>query len=182
MSGDHVFSGRGAYIADTGLFIACGRPTNSKYLALAAFAERIDVVFTIPRRVHEELGGSPDGYSISNAPVDHAIEQGWVEVFPELDYTRGAVSQVLDDVREYIAGKSNRYPDRTEKADTALGGVALQILERDGIERVFVVTTDVDPGHGVVRALTAQGYGDQVEFVDGFEFVDDLDSSDYREI
>jgi hypothetical protein len=182
MDEEAFVSGEGAYILDTGVFIACGRPSNTKYGGLAAFAEEAGITFVIPERVHEELGGSPAGYSVSNAPVDRAIEAGWVEVFAELDYTSGAVSQAMDDVRECVARESNRAPDRVEKADTALAGVALQLLDRDEAERVFVVTTDAPAGRGVVRALGTQGYGEQVEFVEGFGFVEESSGPEYREV
>ena len=49
-----------AWVADTGLFIACGRQQNNKYTALERFAQRNELTFMIPPRVYDELGGAPD--------------------------------------------------------------------------------------------------------------------------
>ena len=37
-----------AWVADTGVFIACGRQQNTKYTALERFAQRNDLTFVIP--------------------------------------------------------------------------------------------------------------------------------------
>lgn len=47
-----------AWVADTGLFIKCGRQWYNKYTALERFVQRNDLTFVIPERVYEELGGS----------------------------------------------------------------------------------------------------------------------------
>ena len=47
------------WIADTGLFIACGRQQNNKYTALERFAQRNALTFVIPQRVYDELDGAP---------------------------------------------------------------------------------------------------------------------------
>jgi hypothetical protein len=43
------------HIADTGLFVAMGQPSNSRYQAVRRFARRTDVTFVLPERVYEEL-------------------------------------------------------------------------------------------------------------------------------
>jgi len=48
------------WVADTGLFVACGRQQNNKYTALERFARRNDISFVIPQRVYNELGGAPN--------------------------------------------------------------------------------------------------------------------------
>jgi hypothetical protein len=46
------------WIADPGLFIACGCQQNNKYSALERFARRNDIAFMIPERVYDERGGA----------------------------------------------------------------------------------------------------------------------------
>ena len=92
----------------------------------------------------------------------------------ELDYANPTVSAVMDDTRSYIARSSNRAEDTIEKADAALGGVAVQLLEDGEATHVRVVTTDQDAGNGVVAAIEAQGYEGRIEFKDGFELIDEL--------
>lgn len=93
-----------------------------------------------------------------------------------LEYTDPTVATVMDDVRSYIAHASSRPEDQIEKADTALAGVAVQLLNRDDIQYVYVVTTDTDAGTGVVMAVEANGFPDQIEVIDGFELITELTS------
>ena len=162
------------WIADTGLFIACGRQQNNKYTALERFAGRNDITFVIPQRVYDELGGAPDRSTPGQTPINSAIDAGWVAVANEPTYTDSKVSRVMDGVRSYIAASSNRDEDQIEKTDTALGGVAVERLSNGDAEFVVVITTDVDAGEGVVAALTASGFKDRVQFKDGFELIDEI--------
>ena len=43
------------HIADTGLFVAMGQSSNSRYQAVRRFARRNDITFILPERVYEEL-------------------------------------------------------------------------------------------------------------------------------
>jgi hypothetical protein len=144
-----------AWIVDTGVFVACGREGSQKFEALRRFAVSRELVFVIPQRVYEELGGAPDGGSPEQTPVDSAVDGGWVRVAADLDYTDGTVASVMDTVRSYIANSSNRPEDEIEKADAALAGVAVQLLGRVYVSSVRVVTTDQDAGEGAVTALEA---------------------------
>lgn len=163
-----------AWIADSGLFIVCGRQQNDKYMALARFATTNGITFLIPQRVYNELGGAPETSTPGQTPVNSAIDVGWVVVADRLDYTTPAVATVMDDVRSYIATASNRPEDQIEKADTALAGVAVQRLARDDVSSVTVVTTDTDAGAGVKRAVEAAGFEGQISVRDGFEFIDEI--------
>ena len=118
-----------AWVADTGLSIVCGRQQNNKYTALERFARQNDLTFVIPQRVYDELGGAPDRSTPGQTPINSAIDAGWVTVADEVDYTNSTVSQVMDDVRSFIARSSNRNEDQIEKADTALAAVAVELLE-----------------------------------------------------
>jgi len=161
-----------AWVADTGLFIACGRQQNTKYTALERFAQRNDLTFVIPQRVYDELGGAPNRTTPGQMPINSAIDAGWVTVADEPDYTNSAVSQVMDDVRSFIARSSNRDEDQIEKADTALAAVAVELLEQNTF--VCVVTTDIDAGDGVVASLEANGFGNRVQFKNGFGLIDEI--------
>jgi len=116
------------WIADSGLFIACGRQQNNKYTALSRFARRNDITFVIPRRVYDELGSAPDRSTPGQTPINSAIGAEWVAVANEPDYTDGTVARVMDNIRSYIADSSNRDEDQIEKADTALGAIAVEQL------------------------------------------------------
>lgn len=161
------------WIADTGLFIACGRQQNNKYTALERFAQRNDLTFVIPQRVYDELGGAPRRSTPGQTPINSAIDAGWVTVADEPDYTNGTVSQVMDDVRSYIARSSKRSEDRIEKADTALAAAAIERLEADS-GLVCIVTTDIYAGEAVVATLDAHGFENRVRFKNGFELIDEI--------
>ncbi len=162
-----------AWVADSGLFIACGRQQNNKYTALERFAQRNGLTFVIPRRVYDELGGAPDRSTPRQTPINSAIDTGWVTVADEPDYTNSIVSRVMDDVRSFIARSSNRDEDQIEKADTALAAVAVELLQGKN-EFVCVVTTDIDAGEGVVASLEANGFQNGAQFKDGFELINEI--------
>jgi hypothetical protein len=168
-----VFGEPVAWVADTGLFVACGRQQNDKYTALKRFADQHDLTFVVPQRVYDELSGAPDRSTPGQTPIDSAIDGGWVAVADEPDYTTSAVSNVMDDVRLFIARSSNRREDDIEKADTALAAVAVELLGAEH-EYVCVVTTDIDAGNGVVAALEANGFANRVQFKSGFELIDEI--------
>ena len=162
-----------AWVADTGLFIACGRQQNNKYTALERYARQNDLRFVIPQRIYDELGGAPDRSTPGQTPINSAIDAGWVIVADEPDYTNSTVSQVMDEVRSFIARSSNRDEDQIEKADTALAAVAVELLQGEN-EFVYVLTTDIDAGKGVVTALGANGFENRSQFKNGFELIDEI--------
>lgn len=161
------------WIADTGLFVACGRRQNDKYVALQRFALRNDVSFVIPRRVYDELCGAPDRSTPGRTPIDGAVDAGWVTVAAEPDYTNGPVARVMDDTRSFIASASNRHEDRIEQADAALAAVAAERLDDGEARFVCIVTTDVDAGEAAVSALARNGFEDRVRFEDGFQLIEE---------
>lgn len=162
------------WIADTGLFVACGRQQNNKYTALERFAQRNDISFVLPPRVYDELGGAPDRSTPGQTPINSAIDAGWVVVADGPDYTDSTVSQVMDDVRTFIAQSSNRREDQIEKADTALAAVAAERLAVAEGEFACIVTTDIDAGEATVSALSRNGFDDRVQFKNGFELIDQI--------
>lgn len=162
------------WVADSGVFIACGRQGHEKHIALERFATRNEITFVVPQRVYDELGGAPDRSTPGQTPINSAIETGWVTVADELTYTNPTVSRVMDTVRNYIAQQSNRSEDAIEKADTALGGVTAHLLDNGNASAVCVLTTDIDAGNGVVTAIEAHGFAGQITFKDGFELLADI--------
>jgi hypothetical protein len=87
----------------------------------------------VPQRVYEELGGGPaaEAYPSGNIAYPVGFEEGWIIVADELDYTDPLVSTVMDDARRWIANETDRDEDTVEKADTALIGLATQLLDAD---------------------------------------------------
>ena len=71
------------HIADTGLFVAMGQPSNSRYQAVRRFARRNDIAFILPERVYEEL--TVNEPNVEEVPVDTAIDEGWATVAASLD-------------------------------------------------------------------------------------------------
>jgi hypothetical protein len=71
------------HIADTGLFVAMGQPSNSRDQAVRRFARRNDITFVLPERVYEEL--TVDKSDVEEVPVDTAIDEGWATIAASLD-------------------------------------------------------------------------------------------------
>mgnify|MGYP000073691554 CR=1 FL=1 len=162
------------HITDTGLFVAMGQPSNSRYQAVRHFARRNDVTFVLPERVYEELTvNDPD---IEAPPVDTAIDEGWTTVAAPLEYSDPIVSRAMDGVQRYIANADGRPADDVERADAALAALAAQHLSAGTATDVYIYTTDIAAGEGAETVLASEGYGDSVTFVNGFRFIEDLRS------
>jgi hypothetical protein len=164
------------HIADTGFFVALGKPSKERYQRVRTFARRNDIVFVVPERVYEELT-STDSSELLTAepiPVDIGIDEGWVRVADPLEYTNPLVSKTMDDIQRYIANADDRSEDEIERADPALGALAAQMLSTDAATHAYIYTTDIAAGEGAEAVLGSAGYGDSVTFVNGFRFIDDL--------
>jgi len=159
------------HIADTGLFVAMGQISNSRYQAVRRFARRNDVTFALPERVYKELTDDP---GIEAPPVDTAIDEGWATVAAPLDFSEPVVSRVMDGVQRYIANADDRPADDVERADAALAALAAQHLSAGTATEVYIYTTDIAAGEGAETVLASEGYGDSVTFVNGFRFIEDL--------
>ncbi len=160
------------HIADTGLFVAMGQPSNSRYHAVRRFARRNDVTFVLPERVYEEL--TIDDPDVEAPPVDAAIDEGWATVAAPLEFAEPVVSRVMDGVQRYIANADDRPADEVERADAALAALAAQHLRAGTATEVYIYTTDIAAGEGAETVLGSEGYGDSVTFVNGFRFIEDL--------
>ncbi|WP_324665882.1 hypothetical protein [Haloarcula sediminis] len=160
------------HIADTGLFVAMGQPSNSRYKAVGRFARRNDVTFILPERVYEEL--TVDDPDVESPPVDAAIDEGWATVAAPLEFSEPVVSRVMDGVQRYIANADDRPADEVERADAALAALAAQYLSAGTATEVYIYTTDIAAGEGAETVLASEGYGDSVTFVNGFRLIKDL--------
>jgi hypothetical protein len=160
------------HIADTGLFVAMGQPSNSRHQAVRRFARQNDVTFVLPERVYQEL--TVDEPDIKAPPIDVAIDEGWAAVAAPLEFSEPVVSRVMDGVQRYIANADDRPADEVERADAALAALAAQHLSARTATEVYIYTTDIAAGEGAETVLTSEGYGDSVTFVNGFRFIKDL--------
>jgi hypothetical protein len=113
-----------AYVADTGVFVRCDDPDNEKFHRLRRALRGAAVSLLVPRRVYEEL-----------------------------DYTNPTVSTVMDETRRFIANETGRQEDTIEKADTALVGLAAQLLNTGEADEVVLLATDKPAGRAAERLL-----------------------------
>ncbi|MFP8958843.1 hypothetical protein ACLI4Y_19235 (plasmid) [Natrialbaceae archaeon A-CW3] len=160
------------HIADTGLFVAMGKPSNRRYQLVRAFARRNDMTFVLPERVYDEL--TVNASDVETPPVDTAIDEGWARVAAPLGYTNALVSRTMDGVQRYIANADDRPADEIERADPALAGVAAQAFVDETADHAYIYTTDTLAGEGAENVFASEGYGDSVTYVNGFRFVEDL--------
>lgn len=160
------------HVADTGLFVAMGQPTNPRYQAVRSFALKNGLTFVIPESAYDELTVHEE--HLQSPPIDTAIEEEIVEVADTLDYTNSLVSNTMDGVRRYIANEDDRHEDEIERADTALAGVVAHALDTGKASEAYVYTTDIVAGEGIEVIFTSQGYGDEVTFVNAFQLISNL--------
>jgi hypothetical protein len=154
------------YIADTGVFVRCGGPNAEKYQQLRRAVRQADVSLLIPKRVYLELGGEPgdEPYPSSAIPWQEGIDEGWIVVADELEYSNPLVSGIMDATRRYIANDTDRSEDHIEKADTALVGLAAQLLETGDAEQIVLLTTDKPAGRAAETLLPEYGFADQIQY------------------
>ncbi|MCO8244692.1 MULTISPECIES: hypothetical protein [unclassified Haladaptatus] len=74
----------------------------------------------------------------------------------------------MDIVQHYIATATERDADTVEKADSAIDGVAAQLLDQNKVESVTVYIADKAARRGIEVALTKHGYGDRIKTVNTF--------------
>ena len=155
-----------AYIADTGVLVRCGGPNNKKFQRLRRAVRGADVSLLLPQRVYEELGGDSTAaaYPSGTIPYSDGFEEGWLTVADALDYTEPVVSTVMDAARRFIATETDRPEDRIEKADTALIGLAAQLLDSGQADSVVLLTTDKPAGRAAETLLPKHGFDDQIEY------------------
>jgi len=171
------------YIADTGVFVRCGGPDKNKFQRLRRAVRQAGISLRIPRRVYEELGGDPaaDEYPSGDMPYPDGFEEGWILVADELDYTNPVVSMVMDEARRFIATKTDRDEDSIEKADTALVGLASQLLDTGKADGIVLLTTDKPAGRAAETLLPQHGFSDRIEFrYVSVEYLETLTADEFR--
>jgi hypothetical protein len=171
------------YLADTGVFVRCGGPDKDKFQRLRQALRQADVSLRIPRRVYEELGGdlAADEYPSGDIPYPDGFEEGWIIVADELDYANSLVSTVMDEARRFIANETERDEDTTEKADTALVGLAAQVLDSGEADNVVLLTTDKPAGRAAETLLPQHGFDGRLEFrYVGVEYLETITADDFR--
>lgn len=156
-----LFPAVDAHVIDTNLFIEFERASAVSLLERAVTDH--SVVLLCPSRVYDELTPETAPYEVP--PIDTAIETGWVRVLEEIDYTTPTVSATMDMVRHYIAVADDRPEHGVEQADAEVGGATAQLLAQGDAASVAVYTNDRAAFRGIDRALTAQGYAQQIELV-----------------
>lgn len=70
----------------------------------------------------------------------------------------------MDAARRFIANETGRPEDRIEKTDTALVGLAVQLLDDGDAEHVVLLTTDKPAGRAAATLLPEYGFPDQLEY------------------
>lgn len=157
---------RTVYIADTGVFVRSGGPDNEKFQRLRRALLQAGVSLRIPQRVYEELGGDPsaDEYPSGNIPYPDGFDEGWILVASDLDYTNPLVSNIMDESRQFIANETDRNENLIEKADTALVGLAAQLLDTGEAEYVVLLTTDKPAGRAAETLLSEHGFNSRIEY------------------
>jgi len=154
------------YVTDTGVFVRCGGPNKEKFQRLRRAVRQAGISLRVPKRVYEELGGNPeaDAYPAGNISYPDGFEEGWIVVADDLDYTNPLVSTVMDEARRFIANETNRDEDSIEKADTALVGLAAQLLGTGDADHVVLLTTDKPAGRAAETLLSRYGFSERIEF------------------
>jgi hypothetical protein len=171
------------HIADTGVFVRCGGPDNEKFRRLRRALQQAGTSLYLPERVYEELGGDPTAEEYPSGDIPHAdgIEEGWLVVADDLDHTDPLVSTVMDEARRFIATETGRNEDRIEKADTALVGLAAQLLDSGRADHVVCLTTDKPAGRAVETLLPRHGFDDRIEYrYVSVEYLETITAEEFR--
>jgi len=114
-------------------------------------------------------------------PYPDGFEEGWIVVADELNYTNPLVSTVMDEARRFIANETDRDEDITEKADTALVGLAAQLLDTEKTDHVVLLTTDKPAGRAAETLLPQHGFSDRIEFrYVSVEYLEMLTADEFR--
>jgi hypothetical protein len=87
----------------------------------------------------------------------------------------------MDEARRFIANETDRDEDLTEKADTALVGLAAQLLDTGKIDCVVLLTTD-NPARKAAETLLPQyGFNDRIEFrYASIEYLETVTADEFR--
>lgn len=171
------------YVADTGVFVRCGGPDREKFQRLRRALRQSGQSLLVPQHVYEEMGGDPaaDAYPSGDVPHAQGFEEGWVVVADELEYSNPFVSTIMDETRRFIASETGREEDTVEKADTALVGLAAQLLATDESYEVVLLTTDKPAGRAAETLLSNHGFADRIEYrYVSEEYLETMTAADFQ--
>jgi hypothetical protein len=71
---------------------------------------------------------------------------------------------MMDQTRRFIANDTDRAEDRIEKTDTALVGLAAQLLETRKAVQIVLLTTDKPAGRAAETLLPKHGFHGQIRY------------------
>jgi hypothetical protein len=87
----------------------------------------------------------------------------------------------MDEARRFIANETDRDEDTIEKADTALVGLAAQVLETGEAEYVVLLTTDKPAGRAAETLLPQHSFSNRIEFrYVSVEYLETLSADEFR--
>jgi hypothetical protein len=87
----------------------------------------------------------------------------------------------MDEARRFIANETDRDEDVIEKADTALVGLAAQLLDTEETDNVVLLTTDKPAGRAAETLLPQHGFSDRIEFrYVSVEYLETLTADEFR--
>jgi len=87
----------------------------------------------------------------------------------------------MDETRRFIASETGRDEDRIEKTDTALVGLAAQLLDTGDAKRVVLLTTDKPAGTAAEVILAKHGFEEQVEYrYASEEYLATIDATEFQ--
>ena len=87
----------------------------------------------------------------------------------------------MDETRRFIANETDRDEDITEKADTALVGLAAQVLDTGVTDHVVLLTTDKPAGRAAETLLPQHGFSEQIEFrYVSVEYLETITANEFR--
>jgi hypothetical protein len=169
------------YVADTGVFVRCGGPDNEKYQRLRRAVRRAEASLLVPRPVYDELGGSA-AETYGRLRWREGFDEGWIALADDLDYANPVVSTAMDETRRFIATETDRDEDVVEKADTALVGLAGQLLDGERTSRVVLLTTDKPLGEAAETLLPRHGFEGRIEYrYVASDYFDGLTPDEFRD-
>jgi hypothetical protein len=87
----------------------------------------------------------------------------------------------MDDARRFIANETDRDEDITEKADTALVGLAAQVLDTGQADHVVLLTTDKPAGRAAETLLPQHGFSGRIKFqYVSVEYLETITADEFR--
>ncbi|WP_226005375.1 hypothetical protein [Natrinema salinisoli] len=70
----------------------------------------------------------------------------------------------MDEARRFIASEAGHDEDILQKADTALIGLAAQLLDSGQADRIALLTTNKPADRATETLLSERGFDDRIEY------------------